>query len=83
MDVSLVANVLPKDSRFLPRIAVRKQDYFFPLECFHMACEMLSGQAKCYSVFSHDVPPSQYEDHTASDLVVIKVYPISIRLVSV
>ncbi|ELT99421.1 hypothetical protein CAPTEDRAFT_188536 [Capitella teleta] len=71
LDVSLVATVLPKESPYLPRVAHHKREQFFPLECFRMSCELLSAQAKCFTVFSSDVPPSQFDD--IDSLVVIKI----------
>ena len=75
-DSHLVATLLPKTSTFLPRVPHRKLDYFYPYECFRLACEQLFGHVPCYVQYSDVVPRSEFEDED-SDMVVtlVSFYP--------
>lgn len=71
-DVRLVANLMPKQSRFLPIPPRRDNEYYLPYACFRLACERLFGLAKCYSVYSRDIPAAEFASQDIH-LIVAKV----------
>ncbi|XP_064605774.1 uncharacterized protein LOC135470669 [Liolophura sinensis] len=71
-DVRLVASLMPKMSRFLPIPPGRDYEYYLPYTCFRLACERLFGLAKCYSVYSQDIPLSEFASQDIQ-LIVAKV----------
>ena len=81
-DSHLVATLLPKTSTFLPRVPHRKLDYFYPYECFRLACEQLFGHVPCYVQYSENVPSREFSDET-EDMVVTQVLAIVVTQVLV
>ena len=63
---------MPKTSNYLPRIAKRNLDYFFPYECFRAVCEHLYGQSGCYVYFSDRVPSAEF-DKPNQEMIVAQV----------
>ncbi|XP_013408970.1 uncharacterized protein LOC106172706 [Lingula anatina] len=71
-DVYLVGQLAPKNSQFLPFIPKKRSGYFYPYECFRLACEQLYGRSGCYTQYSDEIPPREFEDLN-QDMVVTKV----------
>ncbi|XP_064624508.1 uncharacterized protein LOC135485998 [Lineus longissimus] len=73
-DVQLLATLTPKASNLLPYIPKSKlgTEFFYPYECFRLACERLFGRVSCKSRYSLDISMTEFEDED-QDMVVTEV----------
>ena len=51
----------------------RKKDYYFCYECLRLICERLFGVIDCYSQYSKEIPPKEFENDNDLEMVVTKV----------
>ncbi|KAK3089315.1 hypothetical protein FSP39_002676 [Pinctada imbricata] len=68
-DVRLIGVVIPKMSRYLPIPPNRNRNYYYSYECFRLVCERLYSRAKCYGVYSLEIPTSEYTDSNTEVIV--------------
>ncbi|KAK7488513.1 hypothetical protein BaRGS_00020298, partial [Batillaria attramentaria] len=56
----LIATLMPRDSRYLPLPPGKNKAYFYGEACLQLLCEHLFGLAQCYTVYSTDIPGSEF-----------------------
>ncbi|XP_041357525.1 uncharacterized protein LOC121374493 [Gigantopelta aegis] len=71
-DARLTAVLLPDMSNYLPRFPRRRPQDYYSYQCYRLACELLFGQVQCYSMYSQNVPRSEFEDEDLN-MVVIEI----------
>ncbi|XP_055956176.1 uncharacterized protein LOC126818428 [Patella vulgata] len=61
-DVRLVAVIVPRNSSYLPIAPTRSnKKYYYGIECYRAICNQLISVVSCYSIYSIDIPNTQYQ----------------------